>query len=381
MTSTATAAGRRTASAYETRTTALALCVLAKKPVVLWGPPGQGKSSVIEHMAETYRMHLETIIASTFEPADFGGLPAMDLTNGSYTRAPAGWAKRLAEAGTGIAFYDEISTAPPAVQAALLRPIVSNWVGDLRLPEGVVTIAAANPADIAADGWDLAPPMANRFVHLDWSLDAATVREGFAGEWPEVKFPKVDPEEYKRIRSEVRVMVGSFLSANSDLLTVMPTSASESGNAFPTPRSWEVAADLYAMVKATRSDSTVMSLLMRGTVGVGAANEFLTYMENLDLPDPEALLADPTKWVVPSERGDKVFATAASAFNAVKNNLTGDRWNAYGVILGKIADAQHADVAFLYGQKWMKIRPENVMPPAEVVAPLVGILTELGRFK
>ena len=47
----------------------------------------------------------------------------------------------LARAGEGIAFFDEISTAPPAVQAALLRVVLERTVGDLRLPDGVAVVA------------------------------------------------------------------------------------------------------------------------------------------------------------------------------------------------------------------------------------------------
>lgn len=367
-------------TSYQNKCTALALCILAGHPVILWGNPGQGKTSVIEAMAAQYGMHMETIIASTFEPADFGGLPAMDLNTGSYTRAPAGWAKRLAEAGSGIAFYDEVSTAPPAVQAALLRPILSRWVGDLELPKGVVSIAAANPADIAADGWDLAPPMANRFVHLNWALDAATVREGFTVGWPQVMFPVVDMDEYARVRQEVRIAVGVFIGSRPDLLTVIPESADESGRAFPTPRTWEVVTDLFAMAQVARVESTVTTLLVQGAVGDAAANEFLTYMANLDLPDPEVVLKDPSKWVVPSERGDKVHAVAASTFAAVNNDLTADRWKQYGRVLARIADASHADVAFLFGRRWVAIRPEGAFPDKDVVGPFAAILNELGRM-
>lgn len=363
-------------------TTALAICVLDRKPSIIWGPPGQGKSSVIDAMAEFYDMHIETLIASTFEPADFGGLPVVDNVTGTVRRAAFGWAQRLADAKTGIAFYDEISTAPPAVQAALLRPVLTNVVGDLNMGPGIVSIAAANPADQAADGWDLAPPMANRFVHFDWVLDANTVREGFTVGWPMVQFPVVNPEELVEMKKEVKIALGVFLALKPDLLTVMPDSSEEQGRAFPTPRSWEVAADLLATAKVARVGSTVENLLVTGAVGTKAAGEFLHYLENLDLPDPEDLLKDPSKFVVPSDRGDKVFAIAASVWVAVKNNNTKARWEAYGDILAKIAQAGHADVAFLYGQYWMagNTRPEGAIPSREVFTHLAPILVELKKF-
>src|SRR6202042_2804518 len=98
--------------------------------------------------------------------------------------APPSWAVAVAEAGHGLVFFDEISTAPPAVQAALLRVVLERTVGDLTLPDAVSVVAAANPPERAADGWALSPPLANRFCHLDWPVDARTVADGFAGGWP-----------------------------------------------------------------------------------------------------------------------------------------------------------------------------------------------------
>ena len=177
--------------------TALGVALLADVPVILWGPPGQGKSSVVQELAQGMDAHLETVIASIREPSDFAGLPVVDPVTRTASLAAPSWAVRLRDAvleqgRMGIQFYDEVSTAPPATQAALLRPILEGVVGDLRLPPGVRTVAAANPPDVAADGWDLAPPVANRFVHLSWELDADTVREGFTSGWPRVQVPTVD---------------------------------------------------------------------------------------------------------------------------------------------------------------------------------------------
>ena len=62
----------------------------------------------------------------------------------------------------GILFLDQLSTAPPAVQAALLRVALERTVCDLELPAGVAVVAAANPPEQAASGWDLSRPLASR---------------------------------------------------------------------------------------------------------------------------------------------------------------------------------------------------------------------------
>ncbi|WP_432522130.1 ATP-binding protein [Kineococcus sp. SYSU DK006] len=362
---------------------ALGIALLANVPVVLWGPPGQGKSSVVRELADGMGAHLETVIASIREPSDFAGLPVVDTASGTAALAPPSWAVRLRDAVEregrgGIQFYDEVSTAPPATQAALLRPILEGVVGDLRLPAQVRTVAAANPPDVAADGWDLAPPVANRFLHLTWSLDAETVREGFTSGWPAVRVPRAEQARVAELLEQTTTLVGVFLGSKPELVTRMPSSSDEAGRAFPTPRSWEMAARLYAHARAAGVNSTVITLLVSGTVGVAAAGTFLAYVRDLDLPDPEELLRDPDSWVVDPRRTDKTYAVAASVWAATAQDTTVERWLACGRVLARIADAGSADIAFSYGRRWAQGRPTGAMPTPEVITSLGPILTELG---
>ena len=161
---------------------ALGVAVAARVPVLLWGAPGTGKTSAIRAMADAMGLPCETVIASIREPSDFAGLPI--VVGGEVRFAPPSWARRLAEAGRGLLFLDELSTAPPAVQAALLRVVLERAVGDLTLPDEVAVVAAANPPEQAADGWDLSAPLANRLCHLAWHTEPRAVADGLAGGWP-----------------------------------------------------------------------------------------------------------------------------------------------------------------------------------------------------
>src|SRR5947207_5839743 len=103
--------------AHDTATAALGTAVSARVPVLLWGAPGTGKTSAIRAMAAVKMWACETVIASIREPSDFAGLPI--VVDGSVRFAAPTWARRLAAGDQpGILFLDEISTAPPAVQAA-----------------------------------------------------------------------------------------------------------------------------------------------------------------------------------------------------------------------------------------------------------------------
>ena len=73
--------GRRFAGAGSERQAAaveaLGVAVAARVPVLLWGAPGTGKTSVIRAMAEALGWPCETVIASIREPSDFAGLPVV----------------------------------------------------------------------------------------------------------------------------------------------------------------------------------------------------------------------------------------------------------------------------------------------------------------
>src|SRR3954465_6644191 len=115
--------------AQDTATAALGTAAAARVPVLLWGAPGTGKTSAIRAMAAAAGWPCETVIASIREPSDFAGLPIVNRDGGATGRArvelaPPLWALSLAEQGHGLVFFDEVSTAPPAVQAALLRVVL-----------------------------------------------------------------------------------------------------------------------------------------------------------------------------------------------------------------------------------------------------------------
>src|SRR5258708_11689523 len=224
-------AARRSVIETAIVTEALALAISAGVPVVLWGSPGTGKTSVGRALAEDLDWPLEVVIGSIREPADFAGMPI--VVNGGVRMAPPAWAIRLAESGVGLLFLDELTTSPPAVQAAMLRVVLERVVGDLALPPGVRVVAAANPPEEAAEGWDLAPALANRLVHLDWPVNARAVANGLAVGFPA---PALLPSEEPSLTHQVtaRAAVAAFLHVLSTLVLHLPKFASLARRRWPT---------------------------------------------------------------------------------------------------------------------------------------------------
>jgi hypothetical protein len=319
----------------------LAIAVQANAPVVATGGPGVGKTSGIVALAKALDMPCETVIASLREPSDFAGLPI--VTDNGVMLAPPAWAKRLVEAGKGILFLDEISTAAPAVQAALLRVVLDRVVGDLPLPQDVRIVAAMNPADQAAGGWELSPPLANRFCHLTWNLNTSEWIDGMLQGFPALTFPIVR-DGWETMIPQSRTLVASFIQHKQTSLYNCPKNDSEAGKPWPSPRSWDMASRLSAACKASGAGQDVELPLIAGCVGDGHALEYVNWRDSLDLPDPEALLADPDSFVVP-DRGDKAYTILASVAGAAASNLTKGRYLAAWQIFYKAASSGKKDLA------------------------------------
>src|ERR1700735_2037473 len=135
-------------------------------PIIFWGPPGIGKSGRVEEACAAAGLEVEPLFLSTLQPEDLSGIPMPNtLAEGGVTRVcDLPQIQGLIAAKKGILFLDELTTARPAVQGAGLGVVYNRRVAGKRLPGGVRVIAAANPPEEAAGGWNLAPPMANRFL-------------------------------------------------------------------------------------------------------------------------------------------------------------------------------------------------------------------------
>lgn len=134
----------------DTQLESLTLAVAADLPVLLWGEPGIGKTAALTQLAAALDLPLTTVIASVHEPSDFSGLPIVgdDPAEQGVPMAPPDWAVRLVQAGRGLLFLDELSTAPllpfrPPCSASCssggsapcnCRPGSGSWLPPIRAP-------------------------------------------------------------------------------------------------------------------------------------------------------------------------------------------------------------------------------------------------------
>lgn len=353
-------------------------------PVLIEGPPGVGKTSIIEQLGRQLGWHVEVVVGSFRDPADVGGWPIH--TPDGIKLDPPGFVKRIlkaAEAGQpSLLFIDELTGATPMVQSALLRVIRERWVGDIKLPYNVAVVAAYNPPHMAAGGWDLAHATLNRFCHMQWKADQDAWEQAFRSDFKRpldivnahVGDEKSMGEWLQRFEEQyamVRAQVAGFLRYKPDAFYQEPKAGVK---AWPTPRTWEMAARLYATVRALYGENTsineilsdeALDILFSGCVGQ-LSYEFFTWLRHAELIDPEKVLENPEKAEVP-KRGDLQYTLLMSVVSAVARKPTEDRWHRAWTFLGKFAEGAQ-DLAVIAAKDLLDIKgKKNWKIPKELL--------------
>ena len=339
---------------------AYAVCIQAGVPVILWGPPGIGKTMRTQSIAKSLGKSLVEQVCSTWDPTDVG-LPV--IKGDQFERVAPKWAVDCDD--NTLLYLDEFSCTPPAVQASALKIVGERKCGDLALPKGLSIAMSANPADQAAGGWDLAPPMANRMVHLECSLSVNDWCDGMITGWPKMEVPKLS-KGWRELVPSKRALVTSYIRRfGQSHLLALPEDEASQGRAWPSPRSWDNLCYLLAAAESCGAEPAVISHLTKGTVGHPAIS-FLTFCEQLDLPDPETLIADPSLYEH-FERGDKAHATLASVAAAVLAKNTAKRWENGIKVMLTAAEKGGTDVAAIACRSLLKGgMPANAVIPDDI---------------
>ncbi len=236
-------------------------------PVMLWGPPGVGKSQIVAQVAEKHVAAIVDIRLSQMEPSDLRGIP---FKNGHKVEwaIPAMLPDIEVHGETGILFIDEITSAPPSVSAAAYQLILDRRLGEYRVPEHWAIVAAGNRQGDRGVTYGMPSPLANRFSHyeLDVNLD------DWAG-WA--------------YQNNIDERIIAFLRFRPDLL--FDFNPEHNPTAFPSPRSWEFAhRALYKFAERPQ----LLSSGLEACVGRSAGVELSAFIRSLEnLPDIDAILS------------------------------------------------------------------------------------------
>ena len=135
-------------------------------PVMVWGPPGIGKSQIVAQVAAQHNVPVIDIRLSQMEPTDLRGIPFRDGDHVVWS-IPALLPNAERHSSRGILFLDEITSAPPSVTAAAYQLILDRRLGEYRVPGGWAIFAAGNRHGDRGVTYAMPAPLANRFTHYD----------------------------------------------------------------------------------------------------------------------------------------------------------------------------------------------------------------------
>ena len=264
----------RTVNAIQARKSLLK-AFKVQRPLFLWGPPGIGKSELVEGIARELGGLMIDLRLGQMEPTDIRGIPYYNKEKGVMDWAPP---VELPDEETAsqypivVLFLDELNSAPASVQSAAYQLILNRRIGKYRLPKNVVMVAAGNRESDKGVTYRMPTPLANRFLHQEMKVDFASWQE-----WA--------------VNNKIHKDVVGYLSfAKQDLYDFDAKSASR---AFATPRSWFFVSQL---LEEEDGDNDTLTNLIAGTVGEGLAVKFMAHRKvSSKMPNPADVLAGKVK--------------------------------------------------------------------------------------
>src|SRR3989449_7860612 len=121
------------------------LNVALVRPVFIWGPPGIGKSSLVQQFAAQLGLPCVSLLGSQLAPEDLIGVP--QIVDGVSRFCPP---KMIARHDAYCLFLDELNACTHEVQKAFYSLIQERRIGEYCLPSGSVVIGAGNRAQDSA---------------------------------------------------------------------------------------------------------------------------------------------------------------------------------------------------------------------------------------
>jgi hypothetical protein len=263
----------RTVTSIEAKA-AILRCFNKQRPLFLWGPPGIGKSELVEGITKDLGGVMYDLRLAQMDPTDIRGIPFYNKDNGLMDWAPPIDLPSEEDAAMHpivVLFMDEMNSAAPSVQAASYQLVLNRGIGKYKLPDNVVMIAAGNREGDKGVSYKMPAPLQNRFVHLEMKCDYDAWLQ-----WAVEKGIHTD-------------VIGYISFAKQDLCDFDPKGISRS---FATPRSWTFVSEL---LDDGLSDSTTTDLVA-GTIGEGLAVKFMAHRKIAsNMPKPEDILSGKVK--------------------------------------------------------------------------------------
>jgi hypothetical protein len=289
----------------------------AENPVMLWSPPGVGKSAIVKQLCEKDGVECVDIRLSLLNPVDLRGIPV--VRGDKVDWIPPVF---LVKKGPCRFFCDEINVAPPATQAAAYQWFLDNRIGEWKMDRTIengrprqTIIAAGNRATDQAFVHQMPAPLRNRVAHMEIEPDFEAWREWA---WKAGVAPLVI--NFLTFTARVGVEIKGNENSKWGLLFFFDPKIHVAGS-FPTPRSWEQVSRFLIKNPRLRTHAEAIA----GMVSKPVADKFTAFVRIADqLPNADDIVLK-GKDVKPPDEPSARYAFCGALTAALQRTKKEDR--------------------------------------------------------
>ena len=211
---------------------------IRQRPVLLMGPPGIGKTQIMEQIASELQIGLVSYTITHHTRQSAVGLPMIckeqfdgkscEVTRYTMSEIIAGVHERIRDFGQpeGILFLDEINCASETLTPAMLQFLQCKSFGNQKLPEGWILVAAGNPPEYNRSVHEFDVVTLDRVRYIEIEADLSVWKQYAADAHVHgaiLSYLELRPDHFYRIEATVDGL--SFVTARGweDLSTLMKT--------------------------------------------------------------------------------------------------------------------------------------------------------------
>lgn len=358
-------------------------------PVLLEGVPGTAKTQVIKQLGREFADYLaknevsdtfytETVVIPQTMPETIEGIPSPDLESHSLVRLPLSGIRKLKQAGYGIWAGDEVTSGSQQTGAACMTLVQDGKAGDEVLPHTVGRVMMCNPEWCAAAGRELAPPEINRVCRIEWKLPNEDFLDFLAGGPGLMTHVRYLPQDWEDLgMNRARTLVRAYLKTNPKVINTMEsgeTTEAQASKPWASQRQWWNVTRLLAAIFALGEEpsSELAYLAVCGTVGEGVADQFVGWLREMDLPDPEKILSEAMKDKEGETRDDKIARIRKEIPDSVWRRADKLRLCLDSVAIAAQQDredrADRWQAAWLVVEPVLDKKPDNAMSASQLLA-------------
>jgi hypothetical protein len=229
------------------------LNVALVRPVFIWGPPGIGKSALVQQFATQVGLPCMSLLGSQLAPEDIIGVPQIE--DGVSRFCPP---KMIARKEPYCLFLDELNACSHEVQKAFYSLIHERRIGEYMLPSGSIVVGAGNRSQDSAIVKPMSSALLNRMVHVHLKVSHR--------EWLEWA-----------CHNGIHPLVLEYIQTRPDHLWSQPPKHEEP---FSTPRSWHMLSDALHAYGETISDEW-LGTLAYGCLSPPHAGQFKAFIKQV----------------------------------------------------------------------------------------------------